>query len=467
MDHVKSERGNNKIIHEGYIYVKQKNLARGVISYECELRKRGKHNSGECKAKIKVMNGEVVGRTNQHTHAAVAGRPETLHVRDTMKRRALETMEPPQQILATCLQEISEASATQLPPFRTIRRAIRRTKQQANNPLPLPPTVNDLHIPEIYQRTTTNEQFLLYDNEDADVARMLIFATQQDLHLLARSKHWFIDGTFKIVPGLFFQLYTIHALHNSQIIPCVYALLPNKQEATYTSLFQILKNSQNELNPESILADFEVAALNALGAVFPDVVIQGCFFHLSQCVYRKVQNAGLQGQYNRDDALSLAARMIPAIAFVPINDVTDSFELLQEAQPEELQPIMDYFEDTFIGRPGRRNRRGPVFPLPLWNMVDRVHAGLPRTNNNIEGWHRHMDASVGCHHPSIWTFLDVLKKEQALNRINILQIIAGEGPPPQRRIYRNITQRLETLVAAYDNRPRLEFLRSVAHNLHM
>ena len=40
MDTVTSTRGKNKLIHDGYIYVKQKDLANGVVSYECELRKK-------------------------------------------------------------------------------------------------------------------------------------------------------------------------------------------------------------------------------------------------------------------------------------------------------------------------------------------------------------------------------------------------------------------------------------------
>jgi hypothetical protein len=34
--------------------------------------------------------------------------------------------------------------------------------------------------------------------------------------------------------------------------------------------------------------------------------------------------------------------------------------------------FLDYFEDTFIGRPGRHNRLGPVFSLHIWNMYDRT-----------------------------------------------------------------------------------------------
>ena len=171
----------------------------------------------------------------------------------------------------------------------------------------------------------------VYDNVGAvNALRMLVFATQQNLALLARSNHWVMDGTFKVVPELFFQLYTIHALHNSQVIPCVYALLPNTQQPTSPAFLLVLRGARDNLNPESLLVEFELAALNALRVTFPDTALQGCLYHLSQCVYRHVQDAGLQAQCAAFDALSLATRMLVAIAFVPVNDIIDSFELLQE-----------------------------------------------------------------------------------------------------------------------------------------
>ena len=49
-------------------------------------------------------------------------------------------------------------------------------------------------------------------------------------------------------------------------------------------------------------------------------------------------------------------RMIAAIAFVPLSDVVSSFEYLIDNNyfPEEAQPVFDYIEDTWIGRPNRR-----------------------------------------------------------------------------------------------------------------
>lgn len=53
---------------------------------------------------------------------------------------------------------------------------------------------------------------------------------------------WYVDGTFKISPTLFAQVFVIMAGFNGGMHPCVYALLPNKEQATYTCLIVELRN---------------------------------------------------------------------------------------------------------------------------------------------------------------------------------------------------------------------------------
>ena len=42
----------------------------------------------------------------------------------------------------------------------------------------------------------------------------------------------FADGTFKVVPTIFFQLWTIHAMYESHTVPLMYALLTNKTQVS-------------------------------------------------------------------------------------------------------------------------------------------------------------------------------------------------------------------------------------------
>ena len=60
--------------------------------------------------------------------------------------------------------------------------------------------------------------------------------------------------------------------------------LSGKTEEIYTDLFQRLLQLRNDLNPVSVMTDFELAAINAFKSTFPDVTISGCMFHLGQCM---------------------------------------------------------------------------------------------------------------------------------------------------------------------------------------
>ena len=84
---------------------------------------------------------------------------------------------------------------------------------------------------------------------------------------------------------------------------------------------------------------------------------KGCFFHFSQAIFRKIQSLGLQVRYKDDEDLAHKVRMLAALAFVPEPDVIIAFEAVSEDFPLDGQAVIDYFEDTYIGRlrPGGRD----------------------------------------------------------------------------------------------------------------
>ena len=73
-----------------------------------------------------------------------------------------------------------------------------------------------------------------------------------------------------------------------------------------------------------------------------------------------------------------------------------AFEAVSEDFLLDARAVIDYFEDTYIGRlhPGG-HRRIPIFELGLWNMYNQTLNDLPRTNNAVEGWHHSFQANVG------------------------------------------------------------------------
>jgi len=37
-----------------------------------------------------------------------------------------------------------------------------------------------------------------------------MFGTRHNVSLLEQNMHWFVDGTFKVSPSIFYQVFTIH-----------------------------------------------------------------------------------------------------------------------------------------------------------------------------------------------------------------------------------------------------------------
>jgi len=98
-----------------------------------------------------------------------------------------------------------------------------------------------------------------------------------------------MDGTFRVAPTLFSQLYTIHVYKKNTMLCVAYFLLPNKEKNTYNRMLQILQG-KCALGATSFQVDFEQSAIAAVKQVFPAARVHGCFFHFTQCVWKKVRN---------------------------------------------------------------------------------------------------------------------------------------------------------------------------------
>ena len=86
---------------------------------------------------------------------------------------------------------------------------------------------------------------------------------------------WFLDGTFKTAPDIFFQLFAILGsvvqIHQGKeqivALPFVYALLESKQEVSYSKVFEVTLHQCQQLGvPVTLLqyamTDFELAIIN-------------------------------------------------------------------------------------------------------------------------------------------------------------------------------------------------------------
>lgn len=295
------------------------------------------------------------------------------------------------------------------------------------------------------------------------------FLTDANLQLFKDNADWFADGTFKIAPHLFYQVLTIHARKSGTVLPMLYVFLQQKSQAAYRRVLEAICQLKDNLQPTSVMCDFEKAFHNALEDVFgAQVVIVGCLFHLCLCIWRKIQQGNLVEAYRDDAEVRLKCKMLMALAFLPVDHIADAFENIQDQAPDCMMGLLEYFEDTWIGRIGRdRRRRNPLFSLSLWSVHDRVVQGLPRTNNSVEAWHRAFQGTVGYVHPTVYKLVESIQLEQSHTENIVTKINAGRTVIKVNAKYARVNTALTTLVYGFDGQNYPDYLRSISHNIEL
>ena len=128
---------------------------------------------------------------------------------------------------------------------------------------------------------------------------------------------------------------------------------------------------------------------------------------MAQSIWQHVRQFGIACLYETDDQFAKKVTMIAALVFVPEADVEDCFETLTSHSnwDNRIDPVSNYLEDNYI--------------------------------------------------------LDTLAVDPT-KRIN--QLIAGQGPPSQRRKYADLSARVLNVVQDYVNLPVWQYLGGIAYN---
>ena len=171
MEFTTKERGNRKLIRDGYMYVFKKMLANDVRSWECR-------KGAQCKTSIKLsILGEYIGQNNERTHPPSQTQVEATKAKASVKRKAEATEKTSQQVLASELRNISEGAAANLPSLDALKSNIRHAREE---------------IPVLPQLTTNGNQFLVFDCGIGDPERIFIFASDLGLQFLYECNHWYV-----------------------------------------------------------------------------------------------------------------------------------------------------------------------------------------------------------------------------------------------------------------------------------
>jgi hypothetical protein len=389
---VKSTRGGDKLVVTGFLFTLDKTRDNIVHYWHCDQKRKFK-----CKvtAQTELTDGQhfLTGTSGEHTHEAIASRVSLLKACNQLKEAAKTTNDKPAIIMQITKSQVSQDIAAILPTSNAQRKQIKRQRKKKDAPVE-PKTLEDFILPDSFKYSISGEMFVRQIDNGPD--KILLFVTVNNLKLMSHAAFWIMDGTFKVAPNLFRQLYTIHApvgnVDCQRILPLAYALMTRKSLDLYTQLFEELNSLAGEqridLQPDFVLTDFEIGSMNAIRNVFPGVRNKACHFHLGQSIYRRLQQIeGLQVRYSTDEPFSLIVRHLSALAFLPDHEVENAFNQVKALFPQEAIELVTWFEENYaIGRLNRRRRNvrlEPMFPPAMWTVWDNMELGLPRTQNKV------------------------------------------------------------------------------------
>lgn len=241
----------------------------------------------------------------------------------------------------------------------------------------------------------------------------VVYVIDQHLKELKPGFDMYCDGTFSIIPLNFKQLYIIMGEIDGKPRLIAYILMEGRKYEDYFCLFEFLRDALN-INPGTLMADFEKAVRKAAKVIWPACKVEGCMFHFCQAVRRKARSydeiAALL-ECNRSSQTRFIAnniiRMFMRLCLLPTCKIEEGIrEILEYAKQHRLYASFtrfhEYFQETWM--------KG--YKPDDWNVSNR----LRRTNNDLESLNGILKTFVQ-RHPSVYQFMDSMLS--VVHRANI------------------------------------------------
>lgn len=294
-----------------------------------------------------------------------------------------------------------------------------------------------------------------------------------DTGRLQRLLRLYVDGTFKIVPQPFAQLFTIGYVVQGRMFPAVYALLTNKRTETYRLVFDYLFSYltvDGTITPalESIMSDFEHQIRNAIAqaakanSIMKDLPLRvdGCYFHYVQALHHNAKELSLchHLKENMEGAKYYSImKLLAALANLRVEHVRAAYDEIKARYKStierhaSLSAFFQYYEREWLS------------DIEKWNVFDALSY---RTNNHMEGWHRGINEAVKNRTRNIWLFVQTLLEECIAKKLEYQQFMSGLDIRPRPSKQAKDEERILGLKIAHYKTGMLQpwdFLKSVAN----
>ena len=214
-------------------------------------------------------------------------------------------------------------------------------------------------------------------------------------------------------------LITLHSyvtpISSASLITC-----PCSNNRPTSLLMERLRQPPPQLFTQSVLVDYELALRSAVLKVWPGTALRSCWFHYKQALFRDLLTEGLAADYMVSDSpIRTSFSTLGAMPYDPEEDIELAWKELKLTLAPEMTSFARYYETTWIGTASSP----PLFDNASWNHHDSSLMLLVLSSNIADGWNNGFASLVSCRNPTIWSFLECARKEQAITDMKIANIL--------------------------------------------
>ena len=284
---------------------------------------------------------------------------------------------------------------------------------------------------------------------------IIIFTSEVQLKKLEKATQILMDATFRSTPKKFYQLFNIIAVleGNDFIFPIIHILMTHNSCFSYETIFKCLNQFIEEMqiefsfNRSHIMTDFEKPLRKALKNIYPNCVLEGCYFHYVKALCGKSKNLGLINKAN-----------IKFLRFIIFGFKIYPF-LKEEDKKKFLESIDNYINK--IDNNDKFKKLSKYFHIN-WEYSNFVNFDSIedskikyRTNNHVELFHRALNNLIENPHPKIAYLLEKLKVI-IVNKYNEFLVLENKIRKVEKDKY-NIFQDIYDFVLKYSKKYKLNF----------
>lgn len=353
-------------------------------------------NRSECSASVTInQDRHTVLRSSQHTCAIEPKKVEVFNAMVALKKDVCEDLGSVQSLYEKHTDTLKASSSNYInvkPDFKNVEDGLYKLRKRhlQSNKI----SFSELRdVPKILA-----SDFLLCD--DGTEENILIFCSSTARKFIENKNSVFYlgDGTFATAPSPFYQVFTLQLdlgskYKTNNVVHVIYGLLPNNSQITYLRFFELL-TTRLTIHMKTFKCDFELAIINAVRQVFPEVQIKECLFHYQKAITKKAEQLGL----NDIIACKKVLRYIRNMPLLPEHLIKDGWLAILNTAPdcEQFKMLKTYFEKQLILK---------ISPVLLSCSGDKH-----RTTNLLEGWHRRLAVKIP-KNPNLCNFLFKIRKE--------------------------------------------------------